>query len=151
MNTTDRSIEQLDMALRRRFSFIEMLPDSILLSENVEGVNIQLMHQVINERLAILLDNNHLLGHAYFMQIDSLEELQTLFKTQIIPLLLEYFYGDFGKVGLVLGEAFVEHKQLEYKRFANFDYQGIDRAWDKPIFEIRSFPLPKEAYISIYQ
>lgn len=151
MNTTDRSIEQLDMALRRRFSFIEMLPDSILLSENVEGVNLQLMHQQINERIGILLDDHHLIGHAYFMNISTLNELQELFKTQIIPLLLEYFYGDFGKIGLILGKDFLSIKKVEYNHFANFDYEGLDRAWDKPIYTIKDFPLPKEAYQNIYK
>lgn len=150
MNTTDRSVEQLDMALRRRFSFIEMLPDSILLSENVEAINLRLMHQKINERIEILLDNQYLIGHSYFMNIGSLNELQTLFKTQIIPLLLEYFYGDFGKIGLVLGKDFLNIKKVEYKRFADFDYEGLDRAWDKPVYAIKDFPLPKEAYQNIY-
>lgn len=151
MNTTDRSIEQLDMALRRRFSFIEMLPDSILLSENIEGVNLQLMHQKMNERIGILLDDHHLIGHSYFMNISSLNELQEIFKTQIIPLLLEYFYGDFGKIGLVLGKDFLDLKKIEYNRFANFDYEGLDRAWDKPMYSIKDFPLPKDAYQNIYQ
>lgn len=151
MNTTDRSIEQLDMALRRRFSFIEMLPDSILLSENMEDINLQLMHQNINERIGILLDDHHLIGHSYFMNIGTLDELQELFKTQIIPLLLEYFYGDFGKIGLVLGKDFLSIKKVEYNRFADFDYEGLDRAWDKPIYTIKEFPLPKEAYQNIYK
>lgn len=151
MNTTDRSIEQLDMALRRRFSFIEMLPDSILLSENMEGINLQLMHQNINERIGILLDDHHLIGHSYFMNIGTLNELQELFKTQIIPLLLEYFYGDFGKIGLVLGKDFLSIKKVEYNRFADFDYEGLDRAWDKPIYTIKEFPLQKEAYQNIYK
>ncbi|BDS12012.1 McrB family protein [Aureispira anguillae] len=151
MNTTDRSIEQLDMALRRRFSFIEMLPDSILLSEDIEGVNIRLMHQVINKRIALLLDKHHLLGHSYFMPIGSLDDLQQVFKTQIIPLLLEYFYGDLGKIGLVLGKDFLIAQKVEYKHFADFDYEGMDRSWDKPIYEINEFPLPKETYLNIYK
>lgn len=151
MNTTDRSIEQLDMALRRRFSFIEMLPDSILLSENIEGINLRLMHQKINERIGILLDNHHLIGHSYFMNIGSLNELQELFKTQIIPLLLEYFYGDYGKIGLILGKDFLNIKKIEYNRFADFDYEGLDRAWDKPIYTTKDFPLSKETYQNIYK
>lgn len=151
MNTTDRNIEQLDMALRRRFSFIEMLPDSILLSEDVEGINLQLLHKTINKRIAMLLDNNYLLGHAYFMTIGSFNELQEVFKTQIVPLLLEYFYGDLGKIGLILGKDFLITKKVAYNDFADFDYEGMDRAWDKPIYEIQNFPLPKSAYQKIYE
>lgn len=151
MNTTDRSIEQLDMALRRRFSFIELLPDSILLSEDIEGINLRLLHQTINERISVLLDDNHLLGHAYFMHISTLDELQTVFKTQIIPLLMEYFYGDLGKIGLLLGQDFVTTEQLTYHKFANFDYEGMDRSWDKPVYKMKTFPLPLEAYRAIYQ
>lgn len=151
MNTTDKNIEHLDMALRRRFSFIEMLPDSILLSENIEGINLRLMHQIINERIAMLLDQHYLLGHAYFMNISSLNDLQTVFKTQIIPLLLEYFYGDFGKIGLILGKDFLRIKKVEYKHFADFDYEGMDRSWDKPIYQVTTFPVSKEAFINIYK
>lgn len=151
MNTTDRSIEQLDMALRRRFSFIEMLPDPLLLSEDVDDINLRLLLTTINERILVLLDEHHLLGHAYFMSVGCLEDLQTVFKTQLIPLLLEYFYGDLGKIGLILGKAFVQSEPLNYKRFADFDYEDMDRAWDKPVYQLSTFPLSKAAYQAVYQ
>ncbi len=150
MNTSDRSIEHLDMALRRRFSFVEMLPDSNLLSEDIEGINLSLIHGLINQRIRVLLDNSHLLGHSYFMNIGNVEDLQEVFQTQIIPLLLEYFYGDCAKVGLILGADFVAAKRVDLDLLANFDYDGKQHYSDQMVFEIKDFPRPKKAYIAIY-
>lgn len=150
MNSSDRSIEQLDLALRRRFAFLELMPQPALLAQNVEGIDLQALLQSINERIAILLDRQHLIGHAYLMQVYSLEDLQHVFQTQLLPLLLEYFYGDLGKLGLVLGRDFLTTKAVHYERFADFDYEGLDRSWDRPLYELANFPLPKQAYINIY-
>jgi 5-methylcytosine-specific restriction protein B len=150
MNSSDRSIEQLDLALRRRFAFLELMPQPALLAQNIEGIDLQAILQSINERIAILLDRQHLIGHAYLMQVYSLENLQHVFQTQLLPLLLEYFYGDLGKLGLVLGRDFLTTKAVHYERFADFDYEGLDRSWDRPLYELASFPLPKQAYINIY-
>ena len=150
MNSTDRSAEQLDLALRRRFSFVAMRPDPRLLSEDVEGINLQLLLQSINERIALLLDAQYSIGHAYFMGISSLKELQRVFETELIPLLVAYFYGDLGKLGLVLGKAFLTSSNLHYDQFADFDYEGLDRFSDKPLYQIATFPLPKSAYLHIY-
>lgn len=151
MNSSDRNVEQLDAALRRRFVFQELLPDPLLLSENLEEINLRKLLNTINERISILLDRNHLIGHAYFMKVQHLDALQQVFRTQLIPLLLEYFYGDVGKIGLVLGKAFVNSRPMGFQTFADFDYEGMDRNWDKPIYQLNSFPLPKSAYIAIYQ
>lgn len=150
MNSSDRSIEQLDLALRRRFSFLELMPQPALLAQNVEGIDLQALLKSINERVAILLDRQHLIGHAYLMEVYSLEDLQQVFETQLLPLLLEYFYGDLGKLGLVLGRDFLSTKAVHYERFADFDYEGLDRSWDRPLYELASFPLPKQAYLNIY-
>ncbi len=150
MNSSDRSIEQLDLALRRRFTFLELLPRPDLLAQNVEGIDLQALLKSINERVAILLDRQHLIGHAYLMGVYSLEDLQRVFQTQLLPLLLEYFYGDLGKLGLVLGRDFLTTKAVHYERFADFDYEGLDRSWDRPLYELAPFPLPKNAYLNIY-
>lgn len=130
MNTADRSVEALDTALRRRFTFEEMMPlyDSDLFNtiENLD-VNLEDLLKTINERIEVLLDRDHTIGHSYFMNINTQEELKRVFKDKIIPLLQEYFFGDYGKIGLVLGKSFVKevNKDGENKKvtFANFQYE----------------------------
>ena len=112
MNTADRSVEALDTALRRRFSFIEVIPDPEKLNnELVEGVNLTKLLSKINERIEILLDREHKIGHSYFFKVlestDKVLALKSVFKENIIPLLQEYFFLDYSKVGLVLGNGFV--------------------------------------------
>jgi 5-methylcytosine-specific restriction protein B len=110
MNTSDKSIAQLDLALRRRFGFVEMLPDPNLLNENVGGINLQTLLENLNKRIEILLDKDHTIGHSYFMQVTNIEDLEFVFYNEIIPLLEEYFYSDYEKLQLVLGKEFVEKK-----------------------------------------
>lgn len=102
MNTADRSIALLDIALRRRFQFVEIEPDYELLNRLVEGVDLGKLLKRINDRLEYLLDRDHRIGHAYLINVDSLEALRWVFADQIIPLLREYFFDDASKVGLVL-------------------------------------------------
>ena len=127
MNTADRSVEALDTALRRRFSFTEMLPKADLLRDNkIEGINLETLLNTINSRIEILLDTDHTIGHSYFMTVKTLDDLKLVFKDKVIPLLQEYFYGDFGKIGLVLGSGFVRPKQKQRDPFADFDYDDKD-------------------------
>jgi len=110
MNTADKSIALLDSALRRRFSFTEMLPKSSVLTDNeikVDGIKIDELMGKINERIEFLIDKDHTIGHSYFLKLkdnQTIEALARLFKNEIIPLLIEYFYGDFKKIQLVLGD-----------------------------------------------
>ncbi len=108
MNTADRSVEALDTALRRRFTFIEMRPDPSCIKQPA-SLNIDLRQLLIamNARIEQLLDHDHCIGHAYFMSIKNLSDLRSVFANRIIPLLREYFYGSPSKVGMVLGERFV--------------------------------------------
>jgi len=112
MNTADRSVEALDTALRRRFSFEECPADHTKLTGlNVGEVALDVLLQVINARIEMLLDRDHHIGHSYFMNwadADKEQKLRQVFKNNIIPLLKEYFYGDPVKVGMVLGPAFVQ-------------------------------------------
>ena len=115
MNTADRSIALMDTALRRRFEFIEMLPDLEVLNDlqDFNGINIKLMLEKINQRVEYLYDKDHTIGHAYFMSLKenaTLEELESIFKNKIIPLLQEYFYDDWEKIRLVLADNQKEKK-----------------------------------------
>ncbi|HAQ19144.1 MAG TPA: hypothetical protein DCR40_07920 [Prolixibacteraceae bacterium] len=104
MNTADRSIALIDTALRRRFEFKEMIPNSTILSDNIEGINLQKLLETINERITFLLDRDHTIGHAYLIEIKSKNALCNVFRNQVIPLLQEYFYTDWRKIQLVLGD-----------------------------------------------
>ena len=108
MNTADRSVEGLDAALRRRFSFITVMPDPTTLSTNCEGINLQELLTRINQRLERLLDLDHTIGHAFLWDVRGLEDLKNRFSNKVIPQLQEYFYGDWRKIGMVLGESFVQ-------------------------------------------
>lgn len=123
MNTADRSVEALDTALRRRFSFKEVMPDPALLS-NIEfnGFNLEQVLRTINERIQFLLDRDHTIGHSYFMDVESgdTEALEDVFKNKVIPLLQEYFYHDYEKIALILGSGFVEVKTNYAIKFPTF-------------------------------
>ncbi len=112
MNTADRSIALMDTALRRRFSFEEMMPihDLPQISTDIEGINCQAFLQAINKRIEYLYDRDHTIGHAYFMNINDKQKLDSLMKNKIIPLLQEYFYDDWEKIQIILGD---HHKQFE--------------------------------------
>lgn len=110
MNTADRSIQLLDTALRRRFTFFEMMPnpEHDLVPPDVEGVDCRRMLKAINERITVLLDREHQIGHTYFKEVDDIEQLANAFRNQIFPLLQEYFFDDWGKIHRVLnGNGFV--------------------------------------------
>jgi len=199
MNTADRSVEALDTALRRRFSFEEMqsrpellkpecilyrlwlihkelewnnekwikIENSFLLFfdasirdraayENLDGeeqkrdissdlekllefnnpLRLDLLLQAMNSRIEKLLDKDHQIGHAYFMNVYSENELKLVFKDKIIPLLQEYFFGDYGKIGLVLGESFISRTD-EQIWFASFDYENSEELTERPVYKFR--------------
>lgn len=112
MNTADRSVEALDSALRRRFTFKEMMPKSELVPKENYVRNI---FEIINQRIEVLKDREHQIGHSYFMGVNSEEGLKAVIYDKIIPLLQEYFYGDYEKIQLVLGEGFVKRDSASVK------------------------------------
>src|SRR5690625_2037901 len=116
MNTADRSIALMDTALRRRFSFVEMMPDVSKLEDvEIEGLNIGLMLKAINDRINVLYDREHTIGHAYFMNSElNLNNLENIFRNKIIPLLQEYFYEDYEKIRWVLGDNFKEDEDTQF-------------------------------------
>jgi hypothetical protein len=138
MNTADRSVEALDAALRRRFSFEEMSPQPDLLTNSVEGIELRKLLEVINLRIEKLLDKDHQIGHAYFLGVKNMKELELAMYHKIIPLLQEYFFGDYGKVGLVLGDGFVKVQDVPNKGniFADFDYDYSSEFNERAVYTI---------------
>ena len=133
MNTADRSIQLLDTALRRRFRFEELMPNSEhkLVSDNVDGVNCRKLMRAMNDRITALLDREHQIGHTNFFNISSMEELAGRFQHKIFPLLQEYFFDDWGKIRRVLkNNAFVSRRNA-----SNLPADEEQFEEDKVIFE----------------
>lgn len=121
MNTADRSIALLDTALRRRFAFVEKMPDSSLLS-TVEGVDLAALLDRINLRVSALMGKDYQLGHSYFMNINDVAELHLVWYQQIIPLLQEYFYNDFERLKAVLDKQFVQSTDSNAKLIGDLQH-----------------------------
>ena len=119
MNTADRSIALLDTALRRRFEFIEMMPDPEHsdISEDINGIDCRKLLTAMNGRISILYDREHQIGHTYLLDVKDLPSLEKTFKNKIIPLLQEYFYDNWEKIDLVLNEnGFITKETIGEKR-----------------------------------
>ena len=154
MNTADRSVEALDTALRRRFDFEELPPHPELLKFPIDGqIDPAAMLRAINRRLEKLYDRDHCIGHAYFLPLErdpTLEGLKRVFKRAILPLLQEYFFGDWGKIGLVLGRDFVRRRDASVV-LADFDHDDRDTLGERPTWEIADVgALSSLAYRRIY-
>ncbi|GGW49094.1 McrB family protein [Alishewanella tabrizica] len=160
MNTADRSLAGLDLALRRRFTFVEVQPQPELLDDvDVEGVNIDVMLRVMNQRITALLDRDHCIGHAYFMPLQdnpSLELLADIFAQNILPLLQEYFFEDWQRIGWVLADqtkpdslAFiVKDKTIDAQQL----FPGVSQFKPRDCWRINTAALQQaEAYQRIYQ
>ena len=152
MNTADRSVEALDTALRRRFEFEEIGPHWKAFQDKVcEGVNVGDMLCTINQRIEHLLDKDHCIGHSYFYKVTDFQSLQQVFAKNILPLLQEYFYGDFGKVGLILGDAFVQVRNERRASFASFDHPDADLLQEKVVYDLKDpTAVEAEGYRAIY-
>jgi hypothetical protein len=150
MNTADRSVEALDTALRRRFTFIEMRPDPAVITYPPSlNVDLPKLLMAMNERIEQLLDHDHCIGHAYFMGIKDLAGLRSVFGNKIIPLLREYFYGNPAKVGMVLGERFVLRKTAKTP-FAAGSW-GADELDEKEVFTFAdTSKLTAEDFQTVY-
>lgn len=149
MNTADRSIALMDTALRRRFEFVEMMPEYDALNETIiEGINVGEMLKTINERIEYLYDRDHTIGHAYFIDVADIGTLANVFKNKILPLLQEYFYDDWGKIRLVLGDSqFIKEKKPANALFKS----GTDYINDKILYEIdKEAFYDKQNYLKIY-
>lgn len=147
MNTADRSVEALDTALRRRFSFEEMIPKPELIatagnlkdrSGILDDINLPELLFTINRRIEKLIDKDHQIGHSYLMCVSNITDLKLIFQNNIIPLLQEYFFGDFGKIGLVLGSGFFYTTEtVKENLFAEFnDYDASEFA-ERPVYKLK--------------
>jgi 5-methylcytosine-specific restriction protein B len=161
MNTADRSIEALDTALRRRFSFIEMpakheiiktqgnVPDGIL-----NGIDLTDLLKTINQRIEKLIDKDHMIGHSYFLNVSNLKGLKSTFQNKILPLLQEYFFGDYGKVGLVIGAGFFETNENQVKDnfFASFEDYDSGSFLERKIYHFKNIAkMNDEDFLSAIQ
>ncbi len=152
MNTADRSIALLDTALRRRFEFVEMMPEPELLEiikvEN-SAINLQLLLEKMNARIEFLLDREHTIGHSFFINVNSLSKLKQVFKNKIIPLLQEYFYDDYKKIQAVLND----NQMIQSKSkpdFLNKFHDEIDS--EKDVYAITNFEQwDEKSFMQIYE
>lgn len=156
MNTADRSIDALDTALRRRFEFQELPPRPDELNFEIEGgIRPDEMLRAINRRLEKLYDRDHCIGHAYLYPLrdnPTLEGLKHVFRNKLIPLLQEYFHGDWGKIGLVLGKDFVYRRDTSATQFAEFDHDDRDALAERPSWELHDITmLSNVAFQRIYR
>lgn len=137
MNTADRSVEALDNAFRRRFAFEEILPDPNCLNTGTEDfpVNLRKLLLAINERLEKLLDRDHTIGHAFLMKVANAKELKGVFSNKIIPLLQEYFYNDYAKIGLIIGTSFLDIKKGKTV-FMKVDGYDVSDMEDKTVYSL---------------
>lgn len=159
MNTADRSIATIDTALRRRFNFKEMLPDAEVLDGiYVEDVSIKDIFIKMNKRITVLFDREHTLGHAYLLPLKgapTIETLANILKNNIIPLLQEYFYEDYEKIRLILGDNQKDTQDKQFITIEENDYNDLfgdtDYDFDEiSTYKINSFALTNiEAYRSI--
>ena len=129
MNTADRGIALLDTALRRRFDFIEKMPDVRHVEEDIEGVDGQAMLKAMNERITVYLDREHQIGHTYLIGVRTIDRLAEVFQRSIVPLLQEYFYDDWAKIRLVLNEnPFIRERKI------GTSIRDVDP--ERPVFEL---------------
>ncbi|ECQ1232266.1 McrB family protein [Campylobacter jejuni] len=150
MNTADRSITSLDTALRRRFEFVEMMPDVSKLSMDCEGINLQELLKAINTRIEYLLDREKTIGHAFFIGVENLNDLKKVFKNKIIPLLQEYFYNDYALIDAVLNKNGMLEISVENKDYLKNMTEFIES--DKVVYKFSdSNNWSKDTFIKIYE
>jgi len=153
MNTADRSIATIDTALRRRFRFKEMLPDADVLSDiYVENLAISDLLIRMNKRITVLYDREHTIGHAYFMPLKdnpTIEALAEIFSNNIIPLLQEYFYDDYEKIRLILGDNQKPNESEQFILAKPNDYAKLFGDADIDIDAGNSFEINEKALRNI--
>jgi hypothetical protein len=157
MNTADRSVEALDTALRRRFTFREFSPSPQLLRQP-EGFRVDLRRllETINKRIEMLLDRDHCIGHSYFLPIatasNPLDALRGVFGRKVLPLLHEYFYGNPDRIGMVLGSRFVLSDGQNVTLKASRDNWEVEDVEERRILRFADpAMLSEEDFTSIYE
>ena len=153
MNTADRSVAAIDTALRRRFSFKEMMPDANVLNGiSVQGVSIPEMLTRMNKRISVLYDREHTIGHAYFISLKdnpTIEQLAEIFENAIVPLLQEYFYEDYEKIRLVLGDNNKENKESQFIVAIENDYNELFGNTDIGFDDSVTYEINRAAFSNI--
>lgn len=128
MNTADRSLAGIDVALRRRFEFVEVLPEPDALRDIVvEGIPVDVLLSTMNRRIELLMGRDYMLGHAYFMSLEEdspLDALAAIFRNKVLPLLQEYFFEDWQKIAWVLNDHRKPHG-LRIVRQAGLDMDDL--------------------------
>ena len=168
MNTADRSIALLDTALRRRFEFKELMPDAGIIPgsdgdgaiEDGEGggIDLRLLLEAMNRRIRFLLDREHMIGHSYFMDVETFEDLRRVMFRKVLPLLQEYFYEDWSRIQLVLRDRIGEERnppqivrdeQVEELQVLGFDHDDYE---DKVEYEkVSEEEITPDAIRKIYE
>lgn len=169
MNTADRSIALLDTALRRRFRFVELMPNAGLISgsdghgridDDAGGVvDLRRMLEAMNARISFLLNRDMQIGHAYFLEVRSFDGLRQVLLTQIVPLLQEYFYEDWHRIQLVLADIgdndepnspqIVIHRTVHPNEI--FGFETVDQQPAKSYRIAAAEDLTAEAFRKIYE
>jgi len=162
MNTADRSIALMDTALRRRFTFVEMMPDADvirklgidLMSQGGKTLDIAAMLETINERISFLYDREHTIGHAFFTKLKNEPGINTLagiFEKSIIPLLQEYFYEDYQKIQLVLGDNSKTDSSYKFIKDIKVVQKDIFKGSTEDVVDIpeKKYEVNKEAFTNI--
>ena len=153
MNTADRSIATIDTALRRRFFFKEMMPQpDVLAGITVEDLSVSDMLMRMNKRITVLYDREHTIGHAYFMPLKespTLETLAKIFTNNIIPLLQEYFYEDYEKIQLVLGDNRKQSDEFKFIIDKENDYSDLFGDVDVDLDDGRNYEINYGAFDKI--
>lgn len=158
MNTADRSIALMDTALRRRFRFIEMMPDAEVLvnikADKVEDLDVARMLNKINDRITFLFDREHTIGHAFFTKLaesNNIETLGAIFEKAVIPLLQEYFYEDYYKIQLVLGDNKKSSDDIKFIIDEKVEVKDLFKQNTEDIMDLpeRKYRINKEAFDNI--
>lgn len=150
MNTADRSIALMDTALRRRFNFIEMMPNADVLNDaKVNDIDISKMLTAINRRIECLYDREHTIGHAYFIPLikdSTIDMLAQIFKNKVIPLLQEYFYEDYSKIQLVLGDNGKSDEKYKFIKDEEINVLDVFKGNTDIDLEERKYSINEEAF-----
>lgn len=155
MNTADRSIALMDTALRRRFQFVEMMPNTdILKNVTVDGVEIAPILEKINERITFLYDREHTIGHAFFIKLIDSPDINTLgsiFEKSIIPLLQEYFYEDYQKIQLILGDNEKSDPSIKFILDEKIKVKSVFKGDATDVVDLpeKKYTINKEAFLNI--
>lgn len=167
MNTADRSIQLLDTALRRRFEFKELMPDTKVIKgsqgdgiiDDGEGdtINLCTLLEAINLRIRFLLNRDMTIGHSYLINVQNFKDLKGVFLSQIIPLLQEYFYEDWHRIQLVFRDVgpsgekiepqIICHTPLKEQEILGFDHEDFKDSFEYQVAD----PITPKAIRKIYE